>query len=265
MMSTWTCEKKTQIANVYEQMFRRASTALPENDDQWGFLKRHLPDDCESTILDAGCGNGKYTRAILQSGYRNTLALDLFKSSLDSEIDTSRYVCASVATTPFAKESFDFICSLSVIFYLDDPADALREYQRLLKPGGKVIISCHTKYSLFTLERIVRRSLNLSSAQHLEHVRFISALQYKQMLQKAGFEVIEVDGFRVSYLWTQLGRVLRRMGLPIRTRTRTKPRSQLIGIIRAMLGYHAVLIARKRDADDGARIARRPQLTATES
>ncbi|MGI9428339.1 MAG: class I SAM-dependent methyltransferase [Bythopirellula sp.] len=260
-MSTLTVEKKTQIASAYEQMFRRANTALPENDDQWEFVKRHLPEDHEATVLDAGCGNGKYTRAILQAGYRDTLALDLFESNLESGIDASRYVCASVAATPFAEEAFDLICSLSVIFYLDDPADALREYQRLLKPGGKVIISCHTKYSLFTLERIVKRRLKLSSAQHLEHVRFLSAIRYQQMLQEAGFEVIEVDGFRASYLWTQLGRVFRRVGLPIRNRARTKPRSRLIGMIRATFGYHAVLIARKPDSNDDARVGRRPAMT----
>lgn len=244
-MTTLTQSKHDQIATVYTQMFRQGKSTLPVWDEQWGFVRRHLPTDRNAKILDAGCGNGKYTRAIVQAGYRDTLALDLFETGEAAGIEPTRYVCASVAATPFDDASFDCVCSLSVIFYLDDPSDALREFYRLLTPGGKVIVSCHSRYSIFTLVRVIKRWLKVRSASHLRHVKFLPALEYKKMLEAAGFDVEEVDGFRASYVLTQARRLLRRLGIAGRSSSMDKPRPRWLGMLRALVGYHAMLVAVK--------------------
>ena len=241
--------KRVQIASVYRDMFSSKKATLACHDEQWEFLGRHLPDGPGSKVLDAGCGNGKYTRAMIAAGYHETQAIDLFESAEESGLGDLRYQCASVAEAPFQDESFDFICSLSVIFYLDDPADALREFYRLLRPGGKVVISCHSRYSLFTLERVIKRWLKLPSAAHLRHIQFLSASHYKKLLEDAGFNVVEVDGFRASYLATQLRRVLRRFGLQLRSSSMNVPRSKFHGWLRATFGYHAVFAACKRPSN----------------
>lgn len=236
------CEKKKQISAVYEEKFLAENPELADGDEQWCFLARYLPENHEASVLDAGCGNGKYTRAIIQQGYRNTMAIDL----LNTVEDLPNYTCSSIVETPFQDASYDFICSLSVIFYLDNPAEAFDEFFRLLKPDGKVIVSCHTRYSFFTLERLFKRWLGLRSAEHLKHVQFLSATQYRRMMEAAGLEVLEIDGFRVSYFRTQIRRVLRRLGWSTTTPQLGKSRRPFMGLLRATFGYHSILVGQKQ-------------------
>jgi hypothetical protein len=44
----------------------------------------------------------------------------------------------------FPDSSFDFACSYSVFEHIDDPAAALREVRRVLRPGGAAYISVHS-------------------------------------------------------------------------------------------------------------------------
>lgn len=49
--------------------------------------------------------------------------------------------------TPFADESFDIVVCLGVIAYIEDYAPLLREIDRILKPGGTVLISCRNAWN----------------------------------------------------------------------------------------------------------------------
>ncbi|MDX1978651.1 MAG: methyltransferase domain-containing protein, partial [Bryobacteraceae bacterium] len=47
---------------------------------------------------------------------------------------------------PFADASFDMIISRSVVEHLADPPRVFREFARVLRPGGKVVIITPNKY-----------------------------------------------------------------------------------------------------------------------
>ena len=50
----------------------------------------------------------------------------------------------------------------SVIFYLANPEKRIMEFKRVLKKGGIVFITAHTKYSLFILWRCIKRLFDLN-------------------------------------------------------------------------------------------------------
>lgn len=91
-------------------------------------------------ILDAGCGSGGLTKKLEKFGW--VIGLDISPLAL-SLADRKRLalVRGSVNNLPFAKDEFDLITAISVLYHrkADDGA-ALQEFSRVLKPGGKLLL-----------------------------------------------------------------------------------------------------------------------------
>ncbi len=111
-----------------------------------GHLRRSLEHNLSASarVLDAGCGSGgliKRLKAIHPewsfAGLDfSTLACDLARDRSKVEI-----VQGSITELPFEAESFDAIVSVDVLCQIDNPASALAEFHRCLRPGGTVTIN----------------------------------------------------------------------------------------------------------------------------
>lgn len=103
-------------------------------------LSDYIPKGTKRTILDAGCGTG-VAFPLLQSFGRVT--------GVDVSADALRFakkvgektIKASVMNLPFPNESFDVVVSLDVLYHtwVRDYRKAIREYVRVLAPGGILI------------------------------------------------------------------------------------------------------------------------------
>lgn len=108
------------------------------------YLRRGL------VVLDAGCG--RYLKICKElSGIAQMVGIDL-EPTLETDNRTPPYgVRANVNKLPFASERFDMVISRSVIEHLEDPAQAFREFARVLRPGGRVIIVTPNKCDYVSL------------------------------------------------------------------------------------------------------------------
>ena len=61
----------------------------------------------------------------------------------------------SVAELPFADDSFDFAVCLDVIEHLDDDLQTLRELRRVVRPGGRLLITVPAYPSLWSSHDVV--------------------------------------------------------------------------------------------------------------
>jgi malonyl-CoA O-methyltransferase len=100
-----------------------------------------LPDVRGLTVLDAGCGSGRYLQALAERGAR-TIGMDLSEAMLARAREaTTRITRADLRALPFDAMSIDLVvCGLA----LGDVAEielALTEIARVLRPGGRVIYS----------------------------------------------------------------------------------------------------------------------------
>jgi ubiquinone/menaquinone biosynthesis C-methylase UbiE len=137
----------------YERMYRLEDT-------YWWFVGRHhlvltflrqkYGDRKDLRILDIGCGTGAMSRKL--SAYGAVVSADFSPLALDfSKRRGLTELCAADAMRlPFRDGAFDVIVALDILEHLPDDQAALAEFQRVLKPGGRVIATVPAYRSLWS-------------------------------------------------------------------------------------------------------------------
>lgn len=97
--------------------------------------------DKSMNILDAGCGTGINLRYLLD--YGDAYGLDISNEALKfSRIrGLSSLICGSVDRLPLTNEFFDLVVALDVIEHIQEDLTAIRELNRVLRPGGSLIVT----------------------------------------------------------------------------------------------------------------------------
>jgi SAM-dependent methyltransferase len=109
-------------------------------------LRAHLP--CAS-LLDAGCGDGRYFHVVAAAPPTERLVgCDISERILATARETAaevglapELVRANVESLPFEDESFDVVLCTQVLEHLLSPAEGVRELARVLRPGGRLLLS----------------------------------------------------------------------------------------------------------------------------
>lgn len=98
----------------------------------------------EATLLDAGCGTGGLIKRLASETRWRWTGVDISPVAAElarERAPQARIVEASVTALPSADASFDAVVSADVLYHLDDDAAAVREFFRVLRPGGAVVIN----------------------------------------------------------------------------------------------------------------------------
>ena len=100
------------------------------------------PGRTDLRILDAGCGTGAAVAYLSRFG----MVTGCDVSSLALEFCRARGLTslgqASVTALPYAPATFDLVTSFDVLYHraVGDTLNALREFRRVLRPGGRVLL-----------------------------------------------------------------------------------------------------------------------------
>ncbi len=98
-------------------------------------------------ILDVGSGAGQIMRHLLDTSRPDTevvgfdLSWEMLRRARE-RLQSSRpvFVAADMRALPFRDETFDCVTCGYVLEYLPDPTDGLREFARVLRPGGTILL-----------------------------------------------------------------------------------------------------------------------------
>ena len=162
------------------------------------------PDD---RVLDVGCGYGFYLRLIPELTGASIVGVDIEQERLDfarsrlGDDDRISYVRASVLDLPFANQTFGHVICSEVLEHLPDDRGALREIHRVLRPGGRLVITVPSRqYPVAwdpvnaVLERLTGRHLGgerFWSGIWYGHLRLYDQPQLQRRLVEAGFVIDE--------------------------------------------------------------------------
>jgi SAM-dependent methyltransferase len=95
-------------------------------------------------VLDAGCGTGGLINSLRRDHPELRITgLDFSPKAceLARERTGAEIVQGSITGLPFADTTFDAVVSADVVCQVEDPARALREFSRVVRPGGAVIVN----------------------------------------------------------------------------------------------------------------------------
>ena len=116
-------------------------------------------------VLDAGCGRGWLSRLAAERGFKVDSIDIADKVMEENEFVSRRYGIkmslkkASVDDLPFEDGEFDAVFLIDVLEHLPSPEKALQEIERVLKSGGKLLVSIPGYSYDLIFDRLVGRIL----------------------------------------------------------------------------------------------------------
>ena len=178
-------------------------------DQRWSFYneaslretrKRLRLGDGEG-LLDVGCGTGLLLAALKESNPGVTLSgtdpssgmLAVARERLGDAVTLTQ---GPAENLPFPDAGFDVVVSTSAFHYFRQPLDAVKEMHRVLRPGGRLVVSDWCVDYLTV--RLLDAWLRFTDAAHF---RTWGRRQLQHFLDEAGFEHVRVDRYRISAFW----------------------------------------------------------------
>jgi 2-polyprenyl-6-hydroxyphenyl methylase/3-demethylubiquinone-9 3-methyltransferase len=157
--------------------------------------------NASSRCLDVGCGAGETYAQSIHSSAASYQGVDV--SARAVEIARSGGLDAQViddaAALPFADDTFDVAVCIEVLEHLFSPHLAVAEIRRVLRPGGRLIVSApNVAYWRLRVNLVLGVWNPLGDALAIEqpwrdpHIRFFTPATLQSMLELAGFA--SVDG-----------------------------------------------------------------------
>jgi 2-polyprenyl-3-methyl-5-hydroxy-6-metoxy-1,4-benzoquinol methylase len=166
----------------------------------------------ESSVLEAGCGNGAFAMEMASRGYHVT-AFDQSVSGIEiaqKRAGAVRYLNASVyddLRKLIPSEDFDAVVALEVIEHLYSPARFLENVRSVLRKDGMLILSTPYHGYLKNVALAVSGQLDRHFTALWEggHIKFWSRTTLEALLVQSGFRPIAFRGAgRLPFFWKSM-------------------------------------------------------------
>jgi 2-polyprenyl-6-hydroxyphenyl methylase/3-demethylubiquinone-9 3-methyltransferase len=160
-------------------------------------LRRALqPLPSGAPVLDAGCGTGDFSAFMAELGFQ-IVGVDVSTAAVTHARKRhpvlTFHPAAIEAGLPFKAERFAAIWFSEVLEHLFDVHRALSELNRVLQPGGLLVLT--TPYHGLMKNLIITvKGFDTHFNPYLSHIRFFSRRSLTSCLQRAGFAVEEWGG-----------------------------------------------------------------------
>jgi ubiquinone/menaquinone biosynthesis C-methylase UbiE len=194
----------------YDNLLTRYRRYAPNYDHKFarysdGTLSRALAlvPDAPADLLDIACGTGLFiARLRTHRPQVRVTGVDISEEMLAvararfNDDAYVRFIAAGAECLPIDDASFDIVACNNAFHLVQDASAALREFRRVLRPGGRVvIIDWCIDYPQVAVMAAVLRMID-RQVRHIRGLRTLSAL-----LGAHGFEVTQGMRFRVPLRW----------------------------------------------------------------
>jgi ubiquinone/menaquinone biosynthesis C-methylase UbiE len=191
---------KTTVAHQFDAVAERYRTsAIHARGSDLEELVRAAALQGHERILDAGCGAG-HAAVALAPHAAQVIAVDLSSAMLAQArqlahargVHNVRCEPADVEALAFPDASFDLVVSRYSAHHWPHPLQAAEEFQRVLRPGGRLLLADIVSWETFVVDSYLQA---VEILRDPSHVRDHTASQWLALLAAAGFRP------QIRYRW----------------------------------------------------------------
>lgn len=180
-------------------------------------------------LLDVGCGDGAYT-VHLAEGFDRVDAIDiqadrlaLFRERLKDDSLSERISVRDMSADrlDYDDDTFDYVVAIEVLEHITELDQALREIQRVLRPGGRFAFTTPNRWFPFETHGVLYRGRRYSPARapfvtwfrplhrRFSDARTFTATELRRRLSAAGMHIQAVDYIMPPFDRSGLGKRIR--------------------------------------------------------
>lgn len=190
------------------------ATDIPDIGSSYSHLIKILKTFGMKKFLDVGCGDGSFAGAVRGACHCEVSGVEITSQSVQEakERGIDAYVIdLDRSDLPFPDQSFDCVFCGYIIEHLYSPDHMMEEARRVLKPGGKIIVttanlaSWFNRLSLLFGYQPIFSDVSLKySFGHLwklapmGHLRLYTYRSLRQMVEIFGFKIIDAQGIGIN-------------------------------------------------------------------
>ncbi len=150
------------------------------------------------SLLDVGCSSGAFLGAAASLGYRAEGVEPAQQAAATAQAAGLAVHQGLLHEAAFSDGQFDAVTLLEVIEHLDEPLGLLRECQRILRPGGILLVGTANADS-WSAKAFGAHWDYLSIEKHGGHVSFFNPGSLEKLAKQAGFAVADLKTRSVRF------------------------------------------------------------------
>lgn len=125
----------------------------------------------EASILEIGCSGGPLQQRLRATGYQAVSGIDISETAiaLAQQRGIPNVSVMDGSQLAFADSSFDLVVASDVLEHIQDETRALQEWQRVLKPNGKLLVYVPAHPSLWSRHDVANHHFRRYTSGTLRH------------------------------------------------------------------------------------------------
>lgn len=148
--------------------------------DIYGDAVKKLNLNGNENILEVGCGSGEVINSIAINNHSGKLVgIDIHEHIFSEQHKNVEFFVGSADSLAYPDETFDVVLAFFMVYHMPNPLSAIKEWARVLKKGGKLVITAATTKNKSRLKNLKDRT---ADSLHMEVHKLTASCTFEKAI-----------------------------------------------------------------------------------